>query len=136
MIDIRVQSGDFDAGRQIARLEELGPGGIATLIVHAAGGDEVSAVVIEHYAAMAKAELARIADEAGARWPLAGSILIHRHGRLARGERLLFVAVAARDHSVALEACTFLAGEVGRRAPFWRRDMLAGGGSRWAKGRG
>jgi molybdopterin synthase catalytic subunit len=83
---------------------------------------------------MAKPELGRIAEEAMARWPLRGIILIHRHGRLGLGEPVLFAGVAAEEASQAAEACAFLAEAVKRRAPFWRQEILASGSSRWARG--
>jgi molybdopterin synthase catalytic subunit len=135
VIDIRVQSGDFEPGRQLERLEALNPGGIASLVVRAVCGEEVSAVTVEHYAAMAKPELTRIAEEAAARWPLAGIILIHRHGRFVPGDRLAFVGAAAAEPASALEACGFLADQLRRRGPFWRREILAAGGGRWIKGK-
>ncbi len=135
MIDVRVQSGDFDPGAQLARLAERGAAAIGSLVVHATAGEEVSAVVLEHYAAMARPELTRIAEEASARLPLASVILIHRHGRIAPLERILFVGVAAADGASANESCAFLARAVHARAPFWRREILAAGGHRWVKGR-
>ena len=50
-------------------------------------------------------------------------ILLHRHGRLARGDRLAFIAAAAADRLIAAEACGYLTRELSRRAPFWRRDV-------------
>lgn len=132
MIDIRVQAGDFDAGRQLGRLEELRSAGVAGLtgLLEAAG--HVTGILVDHYPALAKAELARIAEEAQAQWPLAGLILIHRHGRLQPGERILFAGTAAADRAAALEACAFLAEALRTRAPFWRKDLLADGSGRWA----
>ncbi len=135
MIDIRIQAGPFEGGRQLARLEELQPAAVSGLVVYVAAGAGVSAIVLDHYAAMAKLELTRIGDDAMARWRLKGIILIHRHGRLDLGEPLLFAGVAAEESGQATEACAFLAEAVRRRAPFWRREILAAGGSRWAKAR-
>jgi molybdopterin synthase catalytic subunit len=132
MIDVRTQAADFDAGRQLARLSELGKAAIASLVLLAEADEDVSGIVIEHYPAMAKAELGRIAEEAHARWPLDGIILMHRHGRVAPGDQLLFVSVASSSTSAAQEACAFLAAQTRERAPFWRKEMLAGGASRWA----
>ena len=131
MIDVRVQSADFDPGRQLERLRELGRCSVASFIGAVEAGDDVGEVRVEHYAAMAKAELARIAAEAQERWPLAGIILVHRHGRFSPGDRLLFVAACSSEPEAATEACVFLAKAVRERAPFWRKDMLTGGGSRW-----
>jgi molybdopterin synthase catalytic subunit len=131
MIDVRVQSVDFDPGRQLERLRELGRCAVASFIATVEAVDEVSEVRVEHYAAMAKAELGRIAAEAEDRWPLAGIILVHRHGRFLPGDRLLFVAACSSEPDAATEACVFLAKAVRERAPFWRKEILANGGSRW-----
>jgi molybdopterin synthase catalytic subunit len=131
MIDCRVQARDFDPGHQLDRLRQLGRSAVVTHLAMAEAGEDVTGIVIEQYAAMAKAELGRIAKEANGRWPLAGIILVHRHGALKPGENILFVGVASGEHEAAIEACAFLAGAVRERAPFWRKDMLLGGKSRW-----
>lgn len=131
MIDVRVQSADFDPGRQLERLRGLGRGAVASHLCIAEVADDVTSILVEHYAAMAKGELGRIAEEAQARWPLSGIIVIHRHGSFVPGDRILFVGAASSDHQAALEACAYLARSVGERAPFWRKEQLAGGGSRW-----
>jgi molybdopterin synthase catalytic subunit/molybdopterin converting factor small subunit len=133
MIDIRVQSADFDPGKQLARLGEINAAAVASLVVHAAGTADASAIVVEHYAAMTKLELTRIAEEARARWELAGIILIHRHGRLSPAERLLFVGAGASRRTAAVEACAYMSEQVAARAPFWRREIFAGGGNRWVR---
>jgi molybdopterin synthase catalytic subunit len=131
MIDVRVQAGDFDPGRQLKRLEDLGAGTVVSFTAAADTAEDVEALHIDHYPALARSELARIAADAEARWPLPGIILIHRHGRLAPGARLAFAAVASPSPDAALQACAFLAEALRTRAPFWRKELLAGGGARW-----
>lgn len=131
MIDVRVQSGDFDPGRQLARLGELKKAAVASFVGRLEAGNEVRELRIDHHAVLARAELQRIAEEAGQLWPLAGVILIHRHGRIAPGGRALFAGVAAGDADGAAEACAWLVAEVRARAPFWRKEILADGTERW-----
>lgn len=131
MIDARAQTADFDPGRQLARLAELGLRAIASFTAAADADDDVETVLVEHYPPLSKNELGRIAADAAARWPLGGVILIHRHGRLAPGARLAFAAVAAPEHRAALEACVWLAEALRTRAPFWRKDIAADGTERW-----
>ena len=121
MIDVRVQAADFDPGRQLGRLEALGNAAVASYVAIAECGEE--GVLIEHYPALARNELAAIAAEADERWPLAGLILIHRHGRFSAGERLAFAAVAAPTRTAAIEACAFLVGALATRAPFWANTL-------------
>jgi molybdopterin synthase catalytic subunit len=115
MIDVRIQGADFDPGRQLVRLEELGAAAIASFTALADAD-----ILVDHYPALARNELARIASEAEARWPLTGLILLHRFGRLVPGERLAFAAVAAEGIDAAQEACAFLTSALRTRAPFWR----------------
>jgi molybdopterin synthase catalytic subunit len=131
MIDIRVQSADFDPGRQLARLGELRKAALASFVGRIEAGEEVAEIRVDHHAGMARPELQRIADEAGALWSLAGIILIHRHGRLAPCDLALFVGVAASDADQAAAACAWLVAQIRARAPFWRKDLLADGTVRW-----
>jgi molybdopterin synthase catalytic subunit len=131
VIDVRVQASVFDPGRQLARLEELGAGPVAAFSAAAQAPADVAALFIDHHPPLARNELARIAAEAEERWSLAGAILIHRHGRIAPGERLAFAAVAAATAETALAACTFLAEALRSHAPFWRKEMLVDGSERW-----
>lgn len=135
MIDVRIQAGEFDPGSQLRRFEELGRAAIASFVALAEAGEEVTEVMIEHHAVLAKNELGHIAAEADGRWPLAGIILIHRHGRLAPGSRLAMAAVAAADQAAALEACAFLAEALRTRAPFWRKELKADGTGKWIEAR-
>ena len=132
MIDVRVQAADFDPGRQIARLSDLKKRAVLGFTGFAEANDEVAAIFIDHYAPLARDELARLAKEAEARWPLAGIILIHRHGRLAPCDRLLFAGIAAPDPHAAQEALDFLVERMRSRIPFWRKDILSDGTEVWS----
>jgi molybdopterin synthase catalytic subunit len=123
VIDLRIQSADFDPGRHLARLEALHPRAIASVTALASASGEIGEVVVDHYPAMARAELARIAEEAGQSWPLTGTIIVFRHGRLQPGDRLAFVGVAAGSSEAALEACSHIARALDARAPFWRMEV-------------
>ena len=131
MIDARVQAADFEAGRQLARLGELRKAAVASFVGRVEAGSDVAEIWIDHHAALAKAELLAIGEEALGRWPLAGVILVHRHGRLQPCDRVLFAAAAASDISAAEQACAWLVEQTRARAPFWRKDLLADGDARW-----
>ena len=132
MIDVRIQAGDFEPGDHLQRLSDLPGSAVASFTGLLQAGEDVREIMVEHYAALAKSELSRIAEEAAERWPLLGVILIHRHGRFKPGERVLFAGAASADPAAAAEAGVFLAEALRTRAPFWRKEMLAGGASRWA----
>ncbi|MFT3966569.1 MAG: molybdenum cofactor biosynthesis protein MoaE [Sphingobium sp.] len=136
MIRVAVQAGGFDPATELAALEALGGGGIASFtgIVRADGG--LSALHLDHYPAMTLAQMERIAAEAAGRWPLLGITLIHRFGTLPVGERIVFVGTASESRAPALEACAFLIDWLKVAAPFWKREVHPDGSGEWVEARG
>jgi len=132
---VRAQSGDFDPGAELAGLERLGGGAVASFTGIVRGDDGLVELTLEHYPAMTERAMRDIVAEAHARWPLIGVTVIHRHGRLAAGERIVFVAAASRHRAAALEACAFLIDWLKTRAPFWKRERFADGRERWVEAR-
>ena len=131
MIDVRIQSADFDAGAQIERLAELRLAGLAAFVARLEAREDVDEIWIDHHAGLARAELGRIVEEAGAKWPLGGLVLIHRQGRIEPGGQALFAGTAASSASAAQQACAWIVDQVRARAPFWRKDVLTDGAIRW-----
>jgi molybdopterin synthase catalytic subunit len=131
VIDVRIQSADFDPGRQIRRLEELGAGVVASVTLADRADPAVDRLTLDHYPALARNELGRIAAEAESRFGLGAVILIHRHGQIASGDRIAFAAVASEEAKTALDGCAWLAEALRTRAPFWRCETLADGRVRW-----
>lgn len=96
---VAVQAGDFDVATELAALEALGGGGVASFTGVVRGGGGLVALELEHYPAMTQAQVDRICDEAMARWPLLGLSVIHRFGRLEPGARIVFVGTASRHRA-------------------------------------
>ena len=132
---IRVQPDDFDPGTELARLEALNVGAVASFTGLVRGDGGLVAMTLEHYPAMTESALRAIADEAARRWPLAGLTVIHRHGRLVPGDRIVFVGTASSHRAAALESCAFLIDWLKTDAPFWKREQWADGSSRWVEAR-
>lgn len=89
---------------------------------------------IEHYPGMTEKAIAAIAAEAQARWSLGDVLVIHRHGALAPGERIMMVATAAPHRKDAFEAAEFLMDYLKSRAPFWKKE-ITGQGTGWVAAR-
>ncbi|WP_242122834.1 molybdenum cofactor biosynthesis protein MoaE [Sphingobium sp. Sx8-8] len=125
MSAVSIQTQDFDPAAELAALEASGGGGVASFtgIVRGEGG--LIALELEHYPAMTSLQVERIIEEAKARWPLLGVRVIHRHGRLKPGERIVFVGTASRHRTAALEACAFLIDWLKSEAPFWKKEHFA-----------
>ena len=105
MATIRVQREDFDAGAEAEALARgrTDVGAVASFVGYCRDeGGRLAALELEHYPGMAEAEIARAASDAEARWPLIGATIIHRHGRIAPGERIVLVAVAAEHRGAGV----------------------------------
>lgn len=134
---ILVQEAPFDVAAEMAALtaSRTDVGALASFTGLCRADDGLSAMVLEHYPAMTERALARIADEAMARWPLTGCTVIHRVGRLLPGEPIVLVLAASAHRAAALEACAFLMDWLKTRAPFWKREEPAEGAPRWVEAR-
>lgn len=132
---VAVQAGDFDVAAELAALEALGGGGVASFTGVVRGGGGLIALELEHYPAMTLAQVNRICDEAMARWPLLGLSVIHRFGRLEPGARIVFVGTASRHRTAALESCAFLIDWLKSEAPFWKKEHFANGATGWVDAR-
>ena len=136
---IKVQREDFDIGAELARLTDGNTkiGGLATfvgLVRDLAEKGEVSAMTLEHYAGMTEKRLAEIEAEAHRRWPLAATIIIHRYGTLAPGDRIVLVGTASSHREAALESCAFLIDWLKTEAPFWKLEE-GPAGAQWVEAR-
>ncbi len=130
MARVAVQAEDFDLDAEIARLTDgrTDIGAVATftgLCRDEAG--RLAALELEHYPGMAEAEIGRVAVEAETRWPLTGLTVIHRHGRIAPGARIVLVVAASRHREAAFQAAEFLMDYLKTRAPFWKKEHHADG---------
>jgi molybdopterin synthase catalytic subunit len=130
MATVRVQRDDFDPGAEAEALARgrTDVGAVASFVGYCRDeGGRLAALELEHYSGMAEEEIARAVGEAEARWPLLGAKVIHRYGRIAPGERIVFVAVAAAHRGAAFAAAEMLMDYLKTRAPFWKRAIGADG---------
>ncbi|MEO3475635.1 molybdenum cofactor biosynthesis protein MoaE [Roseomonas sp. CAU 1739] len=135
MARILVQDAAFDLAAETASLTagRQDVGGVASFLGVCRGDDGLTALVLEHYPGMTERAIARIAEQAEARWPLTGCTVIHRTGRILPGEPIVLVLTASAHRAAALEACAFLIDWLKTRAPFWKREEFASGSHRWVE---
>ena len=141
---IRVQQEDFDVGAELATLCRDNPrvGGLASFLglvreQHVREGmhqDTVQAMTLEHWPGVTEQALKEIDEEAQRRWPLEATLIVHRHGRLEAGDRIVLVAVGSPHREAAFEACAFLVDWLKTKAPFWKQESTPGG-DRWVEAR-
>lgn len=139
-IDVTVQQQDFDIAVETAALRVLdtGIGAIAQFVGVMRSnneGDEVTAMELEHYPGMTEKAIGEIAAEAGQRWALQAVRVIHRVGEIKPGEQIVFVAACSAHRHAAFEACDFIMDFLKSRAPFWKKETLGDGSSRWVDAR-
>lgn len=129
---IHVQEEDFDVGAELDRLTAGNRriGGLAVFVglvreMHEREGlhrERIEALTLEHYPGMTEKALQDIEAEARKRWPLEATLIVHRHGRLAAGDRIVLVAVGSPHREAAFAACEFLVDWLKTKAPFWKLE--------------
>ncbi|MDP1841001.1 MAG: molybdenum cofactor biosynthesis protein MoaE [Reyranella sp.] len=139
---VRVQQADFDVGAELDGLTRGNRkiGGLAVFVglvreMHTRDGlhrERIDAMTLEHYPGMTEKALEEIEAEAQRRWPLEATLIVHRHGRLEAGDRIVLVAVGSPHREAAFEACEFLVDWLKTKAPFWKLEETPSG-EKWVE---
>ena len=140
-----MQEADFDVGAEIETLTKGNKriGGLAIFVglvreMHVREGlhrERIDALTLEHYPGMTEKALEEIEAEAHKRWPLEGTLIVHRYGRMEAGERIVLVAVGSPHREAAFEACEFLVDWLKTKAPFWKLEETPVG-EKWVESHG
>ena len=128
---VRVQAAPFDFGAEAGAFAagRSDAGAIVTFtgIVRDLPQGGLVCMQIEHYPGMTERAISTIAAEAVDRWSLKDCLVIHRHGDLVPGAPIMMVATAAPHRADAFAAAEFLMDYLKSRAPFWKKEITAGG---------
>ncbi len=136
---VRVQTEDFDAGVEIARLRAGNPkvGAVASFIGVARDindGASVATLTLEHYPGMTERALEDICAQARARWDLLDVLVIHRVGEMRPLDQIVLVVVTSAHRGEAFAACEFVMDYLKTEAPFWKKEVTPQG-TRWVDAR-
>jgi molybdopterin synthase catalytic subunit len=136
---VRVQTEDFDVGRELAALRETdrSVGAVAAFVgtVRDVNDDaSVATMTLEHYPGMTEKALAAIVDDAKSRWAIADALVIHRVGALKPADQIVLVGVTSAHRREAFAACEFIIDYLKTRAPFWKKEETPEG-ARWVEAR-
>jgi molybdopterin synthase catalytic subunit len=127
---IRVEQGDFEVEAEMHRIRD-GRHDIGAIVTFTGicrdENGRLAALELEHYPAMAEAEMTRLANQAMQNWPLQALTIIHRHGRIKPGENIVLVIAASSHRQAAFEAASFVMDFLKNNAPFWKKELLADG---------
>jgi molybdopterin synthase catalytic subunit len=120
----------LDVAAVVARVSGPGIGGVVTFLGAVrdhARGREIEHLEYEAYTGMAEREMAKIAAEAGARWPGVRVAIAHRTGRLEIGELAVVVAAGAAHRAEAFAACRFAIDTLKQTVPIWKKEFATDG---------
>jgi molybdopterin synthase catalytic subunit len=136
---IGVQAEPLDAARLLADFSAsaAGAGAIASftgLVRSQNEGAAVRGLELDHHPRLAEQALAGIAADASARFDLVDIAIVHRHGALAPGETIVFVAAAAAHRRAALNAVDYVMDRLKTEIPFWKREQRSDG-AHWLEAR-
>ena len=136
---VRVQTEDFDVGRELAALRggDRAVGAVAAFIgtVRDVNADaSVASMTLEHYPGMTEKALAAIIADAKSRWAIVDALVIHRVGALAPTDQIVLVGVTSAHRGDAFAACEFIIDYLKTRAPFWKKEETPDG-ARWVEAR-
>ena len=136
---VRVQATAFDPGAEVNAMHSanVGVGAVVSFVGYVRDfndGRDVAGMFLEHYPGMTEKALADIVDQACARWPLLGALVIHRVGPLLPLEQIVLVACGAAHRGVAFAACEFIIDYLKTDAPFWKKEQTPDG-ARWVDAR-
>ncbi|MBB5610314.1 MULTISPECIES: molybdenum cofactor biosynthesis protein MoaE [unclassified Janthinobacterium] len=136
---VRIQQADFDLSQEIATLRAGNPkvGAVVSFVGTVRDmndGLDVATMELEHYPGMTEKAIEAILAQAGARWPVAGALVIHRVGPLKPQEQIVLVAVSAAHRGEAFAACEFIIDYLKTEAPFWKKEDTPAG-ARWVDAR-
>jgi len=136
---VRVQIEAFDAGALLSEFSRgrTRSGGIVSftgLARDATDGQAVVTLELDAYPGFTEPAIATMETQALARFPVQDLLIVHRHGPIAPGEAIVFVAAAAEHRRAAFEAADFLMDYLKTRAPFWKKES-GPDGERWIEPR-
>lgn len=138
--EVRVQQQPIDVEAEITPImRNPDVGAVVNFIgvVRDAGDfDDVVALELEHYPGMTEQSLWSIVEEASARWNVNAVKIVHRVGRVALGNAVVLVAVAAPHRRNAFEVCEFVMDFLKTHAPFWKKEVRRDGLTEWVEAKG
>ncbi len=134
-IDIAILNEPFSASDLDQRFNTLGlrfgaAGAVVTFLgqVRESGDhQDVTGLVLEHYAGMTERVLHQHIINACQRWSLLGVVVVHRVGKMALGDNIVGVVVASQHRQAAFDAVQFLMDFLKNDAPFWKQEVTQNG---------
>lgn len=96
-------------------------------------GAAIQSMTLEYYPGMTEKQLEKILLEASQQWQLIDAYIIHRVGEIKPEDTIVLVAVWSAHRDAAFDACRFIMEALKSSAPFWKKELLSTGQSRWVE---
>jgi molybdopterin synthase catalytic subunit len=136
---VRVQTEPFDPGRLLTDISagRTDAGGVVSfsgLARASTAGAAVTTLELDAYPGFTEPAIEALETEARARFAVLDILIVHRHGPIAPGETIVFVAAVAEHRRAAFQAADFLMDKLKTEAPFWKKES-GPDGERWIEPR-
>lgn len=129
---IRLSGQPIDPGALLSAFLENreDTGGVVSFTGLVRRDDGVEALELEAYPGFTEAAIEAVTADVMRRFGLDDVLVVHRTGRIAPGQPVVFLAVAAAHRREAFEGADCLMDYLKSRAPFWKKSHDAAG-ARW-----
>ncbi len=135
---IRIQREDYSVDEIVKALKRPGLGAVVVFSGCVRGasrdGAPVEWVEWDVYESMARKIFETIHREALERFGLLDAAIVHRYGRHRPGDNLVLIVTASAHRKEAFQACEWIMNEIKKKAPLWKKEILADGRERWIEG--
>jgi cyclic pyranopterin phosphate synthase len=128
MIDITEQ--DFSIDQVISETRRPEVGAIVTFlgsVRNTSRGKVVEKLEFETDDEQAVKELARIRDEAIAKFGVTDVSVVHRKGKVEVGENIVIIVVGAAHRAEAFQGCRYVIERLKEIVPIWKHEFYEGG---------
>ena len=95
--------------------------------------ESVSQMHLEHYPGMSEKFLQDIVKRAMDDWSLMDALVLHRVGKIKPADTIVVVAVWSAHRAHAYAANQFIMESLKSEAPFWKKETLNDGQTRWVE---
>ena len=134
---ILIQEEDFDISSEIktARSGDSGVGAVVSFVgtVRDLTDAKIAKMTLEHYPGMTQKALESIAVEAGERFNIGNTTIIHRVGEMSVSDQIVLVITTSKHRKEAFQSCEFIMDYLKTKAPFWKKEESISGESHWVE---
>ena len=126
MIDIRIQSSDFNFGKEIRKFQKNKIDGAFVCFLGSVrdlnSEEKLKKLEIEYYPKMAKKVLNETVKKAFDKWKLSQCLIIHRFGKLNVNEPIVLIITQTKHRKNAFRANEYIIDFLKINAPFWKKE--------------